>query len=211
MAILYRHIRLDKNEPFYIGIGKSLRRAYRTDSRNEYWNNIAKNGYEVEIIFDDLSWEQACEKEKEFIKIYGRKDIGTGILSNMTDGGDGIDYTPQVRKKISDALFKNNPSKRIEVRQKISQSLIEYNKIHKQTHSEKTKKLLSDLNKGKIMTEESRKKMSESKKGKVSPRKGVILSDETKNKLRIANLGKKQSSETINKRVATMKNKKTIQ
>ena len=28
MAIVYRHIRLDKNEVFYIGIGKTEKRAY---------------------------------------------------------------------------------------------------------------------------------------------------------------------------------------
>lgn len=90
MAILYRHIRLDKNEPFYIGIGKKTSRAYFKHSRNKYWNNVVSNtDYEVEIMLDDLTWEEACEKEKEFIKLYGRKNNGSGILANMTDGGEG--------------------------------------------------------------------------------------------------------------------------
>ena len=92
MAYVYRHIRLDKNEPFYIGIGitKNYSRAYSKKSRNKLWKTIAnKSGYEVEIIFDDLSWEEACKKEKEFITLYGRIDTKTGILSNMTNGGDG--------------------------------------------------------------------------------------------------------------------------
>jgi hypothetical protein len=37
LAIVYRHIRLDKNEPFYIGVGSSL---YRKDSRNILWYNL---------------------------------------------------------------------------------------------------------------------------------------------------------------------------
>jgi hypothetical protein len=42
MAYVYRHIRLDKNEPFYIGIGKddysSFKRAYHTgNKRNKIW------------------------------------------------------------------------------------------------------------------------------------------------------------------------------
>lgn len=92
MAYVYRHIRLDKNEPFYIGIGitKNYSRAYSKKSRNKLWKTIAnKSGYEVEVIFDDLSWEEACQKEKEFISLYGRIDNKNGILSNMTDGGDG--------------------------------------------------------------------------------------------------------------------------
>ena len=35
MAILYRHIRLDKNVPFYIGIGKDIKRAYSKSNRNK--------------------------------------------------------------------------------------------------------------------------------------------------------------------------------
>jgi hypothetical protein len=91
MAVVYRHIRLDKNETFYIGIGKTKERAYKTTSRNSYWKNIVdRTQYSIEILFEDLSWEEAQKKEKELIELYGRKDIGTGILSNMTDGGDGL-------------------------------------------------------------------------------------------------------------------------
>ena len=40
MAFVYRHIRLDKNEPFYIGIGKKIYRAYSMKGRNKYWLRI---------------------------------------------------------------------------------------------------------------------------------------------------------------------------
>lgn len=92
MAYLYRHIRLDKNEPFYIGIGNDINynRAYNKKRRSFSWKDIAyHNIYEVEILLDNLTWEEACEKEKEFIKLYGRRDLKTGILVNMTDGGEG--------------------------------------------------------------------------------------------------------------------------
>lgn len=92
MAYVYRHIRLDKNEPFYIGIGitENYLRAYSKKGRNKIWKGIvSRANYEVEILFDNLSWESACEKEKEFIALYGRIDNKNGILSNMTNGGDG--------------------------------------------------------------------------------------------------------------------------
>ena len=92
MAYVYRHIRLDKNEPFYIGIGsdKNFKRAFDRFSRNRHWNFIVnKTEYDVEIFMDNLSWEQACEKEQELISLYGRKDLGKGTLVNLTDGGDG--------------------------------------------------------------------------------------------------------------------------
>lgn len=92
---VYRHIRLDKNEPFYIGIGnrKDYKRAYERDTskRNLIWGRItSKSDYEVEILFDCISKEFAADKEKEFIKLYGRMDLNSGTLCNMTDGGDGI-------------------------------------------------------------------------------------------------------------------------
>lgn len=94
MAYLYRHIRLDKNEPFYIGIGSDEKgqyeRAYSKESRTKYWHSIVtKAGYEIEIILDELTWEEACQKETEFIKLHGRKDLKEGTLINMTDGGEG--------------------------------------------------------------------------------------------------------------------------
>jgi hypothetical protein len=94
MAYLYRHIRLDKNEPFYIGIGGDeegkYERAYNKNHRTNYWKYIAnKTKYRVEIILDDLNWSDACKKEIEFIRLYKRKDSKNGILVNMTDGGDG--------------------------------------------------------------------------------------------------------------------------
>jgi len=90
MAYVYRHIRLDKNEPFYIGIGEIGRRSRVNYGRNKYWKNIAKlTPYDIDILRDGLTWEQAIEKEVEFIELYGRKDLGNGTLVNMTNGGDG--------------------------------------------------------------------------------------------------------------------------
>lgn len=58
MAILYRHVRPDKDEVFYIGIGKNEKRAYSKVNRNKYWHNIVSknNGiYDIEILFEDLT------------------------------------------------------------------------------------------------------------------------------------------------------------
>ena len=89
---MYRHIRKDKNEVFYIGIGsdKDYKRAFINKKRSKFWEAIInKTDYEVEIMLDNLTWDEACEKEKEFIKLYGRKDLKNGTLVNLTDGGEG--------------------------------------------------------------------------------------------------------------------------
>ncbi len=99
---LYRHIRLDKNEPFYIGIGyynlnqsykskfSNYRRAYSKYERNSYWNHLTNlTNYTVDIMLESKNLEFIRNKEIEFIKLYGRKDLGIGTLVNMTDGGEG--------------------------------------------------------------------------------------------------------------------------
>ena len=108
MAYVYRHIRKDKNQPFYIGIGsdRKFKRANQSGNRrNKIWNDIvSKSDYVVDIIFEEITWEEACEKEKEFIALYGRIDIATGTLCNMTDGGDGAKgaiRTDEFKKNIS--------------------------------------------------------------------------------------------------------------
>ncbi len=86
---VYRHIRLDTNQVFYIGMGNE-KRAYSKHSRNRYWKHITKSiKWFSEIIIDDLTLSQAQEKEIEFINLYGRKNIGKGTLCNLTDGGTG--------------------------------------------------------------------------------------------------------------------------
>ena len=111
MAYLYRHIRLDRNEPFYIGIGtdSEYKRAYSRYHRNNYWNVIIlKTQYEVEIILDDLTKEEAIEKEIEFIKLYGRRSLNEGPLCNLTDGGEGaLNMPPESQRKINESKYKS--------------------------------------------------------------------------------------------------------
>jgi len=92
---LYRHIRLDKNEVFYIGIGgktkndyKYYKRAHKKHGRNSFWKNITnKTNYEVEIMLESDNLEFILQKEVEFIKLYGRRDLKKGTLVNLNDGG----------------------------------------------------------------------------------------------------------------------------
>ena len=106
-AYVYTHTRLDTNEVFYVGIGTqdNYIRASRTANRSVFWKNITKKtGWKVNIVFDNLTWDEACDKEKELISFYGRKDIGTGILVNHTNGGDGSNgrvFSQETRNKMA--------------------------------------------------------------------------------------------------------------
>ena len=109
---LYRHIRLDTNQPFYIGIGtkfefysksnkKYYSRAFATSKRGNIWNKIVnKTLYEVEIMLESDDYQFIKQKEIEFIKLYGRKNLGTGCLSNLTNGGEGtLGSKPKIKMK----------------------------------------------------------------------------------------------------------------
>lgn len=156
MAIVYRHIRLDKNEPFYIGIGEKLDRAFYTYKRNEHWNHIYnKTEIEIQILFEDVSLEYAIEKEKELIKLYGRKDLKTGTLVNKTDGGEYVtglsDYT---RNKMS---------------QKAKERIV----------TDEWKKNMSKSQKGRVHSDEAKLKMMKSQPN----RKEIYLIDYTTNRI----------------------------
>jgi len=85
MAYVYKHNRLDTGEVFYIGIGSTESRMSSKRSRNKYWHNIVKkHGMSIEIIEENLTWDEACDLEKYWIAYYGRDK-----LCNMTDGGEG--------------------------------------------------------------------------------------------------------------------------
>lgn len=112
---VYVHYRLDNNQPFYVGKGcKSRYKEF--NGRSELYNRF-KNKYGVysKIIIKELTNEQACEIEMYLIKNMGRINNKTGILVNLTDGGEsGFNriITDEVRKKISNTLketYKNNP------------------------------------------------------------------------------------------------------
>lgn len=78
---VYMYLRED-GTPYYVGKGIG-NRAYQ---KNRRLKPPPKNRI---IIQDRLTEEQAFQQEIEHIAFYGRKDNGTGMLRNLTDGGEG--------------------------------------------------------------------------------------------------------------------------
>lgn len=94
---LYQYVRLDKNEPFYIGVGKRYKgktdftRAKQSHAHNSICMAIiAKTDYRIEIIEEHNDYNFIREREKAMIAKYGRKHNGSGTLANFTAGGDGM-------------------------------------------------------------------------------------------------------------------------
>ena len=82
-SYVYAYLREDNNTPYYIGKGKGDR-LYKKHNIS-----IPGDNDKILIIDQDLTDGQACLLEIELIANYGRKDLGTGILHNKTNGGDG--------------------------------------------------------------------------------------------------------------------------
>lgn len=105
---VYGHYKLNSSIPFYIGKGRK-NRAWHTNNRTKYWHNIVnKYGYQIKLLYKNLSESKAISKEIELIVKYGRKDMGTGILINNTNGGEGLSgyiYSIELKmKRKKDAL-----------------------------------------------------------------------------------------------------------
>lgn len=163
---LYRHIRLDKNEVFYVGIGTKnksnstlliYRRAYTHYNRNIYWQRIVnKTEYRVEIICETDEWEFIKEKEKEFIALYGRANLNLGTLCNLTDGGEGsIGRIPTEKFKQAMAKRRGIPLSEGH-KQKIINARIENPRII----SKETRLKISQNNSGRIVKEETKETLS---------------------------------------------------
>jgi len=174
---IYRHIRLDKNTPFYVGKGHT-KRANEKSNRTKYWTNISSKGYEVEIIVEGLTEEEAFKKEIEFIKLY--KDLGycEANFSTGGEGASGVIHTAETRKKMSEDKIRRGviPPNRKGI--KLSKEHCEkIGNIHRgMKHSEEVKKKISDALKG-------RKQSKEWIENAAATRRGKPRSEETKRKI----------------------------
>jgi len=211
MAIVYIHRRKDIEDPFlnvfYVGIGKSDKRAYQINSRrNQFWNKIKdKYGIIVEITHRDILWEEACSIEKYLISFYGRRNNNLGNLCNLTDGGDGafgVIHTEETKKKFSER------SKG--VKNSMFGKSKELSPNWGKKHSEETKQKMKisakkgenhpcfgkpSWNKGVIGLFEKEKNAMWGKKRELSPNWGKNHSEETKKKISLGNKGKKRTEE----------------
>lgn len=121
MAYVYKHSRLDTNEPFYIGISEKqaqystikaeFSRAFCKERKSKEWNRVAKiSGFSVEIVLDNVSWAEAAKKEKELIELYGRAHLNAGTLVNIKAGGEGSSDFIMINGNQMQLITKKGPS-----------------------------------------------------------------------------------------------------
>jgi hypothetical protein len=107
----YAYLRED-GTPYYIGKGKKGR-AY---SRHHRSCPTPKDKSRIIFLKKNLTEPDALKHEVYLINVLGRKDLGTGILRNLTDGGEGITNTSRTlseehKLKIAKAMTGKRHSK----------------------------------------------------------------------------------------------------
>ena len=157
--------------PYYVGKG-SGNRAYSKDHRH----GVPPLGRIIFYIAKDEV--DAFETEVALIWYYGRKDLGTGCLRNLTNGGEnppspkGRVWSKESRERLSESAKTRTYTEK--EREKMSESA----KIRQRAPlSADTRSRISDANKGKVMSADARLKMSLSRLGKAPWNKGLKVGD----------------------------------
>lgn len=164
----------DKNQiPFYIGLGKNNRLNHhltpsvlKTKKLPFFYSKLSKmisnnEKFHIKIIKNNLTRNEAEIIEQILISLIGRRDLNTGTLCNLTDGGDGA-LNCIVKEKTRVKLSQKSKGRKL---------------------SKEHKNILRKCNLGKIHSKETRLKMSIGQRGTSKPKKNII---EFKKKCKIA-------------------------
>ena len=140
----YAYLRVDRT-PYYIGKGKG-RRLYE---KHQKGISVPKDKSRIIFLKQNLTEEEAFKHEIYMIDVFGRKDLGTGILRNKTEGGDGTSgfiHSQETKRKMTEAKTGKTHSE--ESKRKMSEvKKGEKHPLYGKCHSEETKRKLGQANK----------------------------------------------------------------
>jgi hypothetical protein len=165
---VYAYLRKSDGTPYYIGKGKN-NRAFVQHRKNGNGVSTPKDKSKIVFLETGLTDVGAFALERRMIRWYGRKDLGTGILRNRTDGGDGSPVLSEVARKLKSKKSIGNKSRT----------------GHKMSTSEKLlhSTTLKEYHKNNDAEWLSRPKSKESNDKRSNTLTGLTRSDDTKSKM----------------------------
>jgi hypothetical protein len=184
----YAYLR-ESGTPYYIGKGRG-QRAYSA------YRSVPKPPVErILILKQNLTEEEAFKHEIYMIAVFGRKDTGTGILYNFTDGGEGCSGRicgEETRNKLREANSgekspmygkpgtftgkEHTPEAKEKMRQKkLGKKLSDETK--EKMRKPKIQKKKRNCKPRGPMSEETKRKISETKRKKAEERKKPVYQD----------------------------------
>jgi len=185
----YAYLRED-GTPYYVGKGEK-NRIYK---KGKCEVKPPKDKSKIIFLKQNLTEQEAFKHEIYMIVVFGRKDLGTGILRNRTNGGEGssgLKMSDDAKRKIQQKrkLFFENGGK---------------HPLLGKNHSEESKIKMSEVKKGKKLSEQHKENLRKNRKGMLGKthsqetkekirknRKGIPHNEETKLRLSEINTGKK--------------------
>ena len=113
----YAYLRED-GTPYYIGKGLKNRKSKKHFRRNgKVFSPPSED--KILILKQNLTEKEAFKHEIYMISVLGRKDLGTGILRNLTEGGEGSsgykhsdEFKSKIRKVQSGRVISNTTKKK---------------------------------------------------------------------------------------------------
>ncbi len=201
-----------KNGKVYIGKASNFKDRWNNHKKllrdkshyNPYlqnaWNKYGEKAFKFQVL-EYCPVEELNEREIHHIAIYKAR----GLAYNLTNGGDGIagySLPDDVKKRMSEAKKGNkNPNfgkpMNPEIRAIFDQNRIEQNALNSgKPRNAETRAKISASKRGKTLSDETRRRMSEAHKGEKNHRFGQKLSDETKAKISASEKGRIISEET---------------
>jgi hypothetical protein len=149
----------EDGSPYYVG------KCSRTDRAFSKHKHVGEPPRDDLILLQEFpSEEDAYTAEIFLIAYYGRKDLKTGCLANLTDGGEGYHPSQAIRDKISKAIKDRVVS--TDTKKLISESVKKSWAKRIRKHSEESILKMKKAHKGRVvvLSKASRQKQSETQK-----------------------------------------------
>jgi hypothetical protein len=167
---VYAYLRKD-GTPYYIGKGKGRRITAKHNVK------VPADTSHIVKLESGLTESIAHLKEIYYIKLYGRKNNKTGILRNLTDGGEGATgaiRSPEFKENLSRA--KKGIPRDLETIEKIKANVVKHigpkNGMYGKTHKQNSIEIIRQKAIGRKLSAETKSKIGLS--GDKNPRARAV-------------------------------------